>query len=219
MNGDGLFWMKHAKLERSLGGWKKVFWDKERILYPKGNVIVKQGIPIEKLSYIFDGTVEYSKVDKEGNEVLIEVLGANNIFMVAPLFSGIPPLGSLTAVEDTVVASISIQEVKNLMKSNFILTEELLYDLSMKSNNHINRMQNHYMKADDRIIETMCALAERQGMRLFINQNDLAKLADTTRVTVSKVFRDLKSEKIIRPIYGGIIIQDYSRLKKWEKNI
>lgn len=211
-------WMKHSSLYQSLDGWKKVFMGKEKILYPRGSIIIKQGIPIERLLYIFEGTVEYSKVDEEGNEVLIDVLGANNLFMIAPLFTGTPPLGSLIAVEDTVAASISIKEIKSLMKSDFRLTEELIYDLSMKSNCQVNRIQKHHTyKVDDRIIETLCALVEQQGMRLFINQEDLAKLADTTRVTVSKVFRDLKSLKIIRPIYGGIIIQDYRRLKQWHK--
>lgn len=221
MSDNDLPWLKHTKLFRSpIDGWKKVFAHRERLLYPKGSIIIKQGITIEKLLYIFTGTVEYSKVDEEGNEVLIDVLGANNLFMIAPLFTGIPPLGSFTAVEDTVAAAISIQEMKSLMKSDFTLTEELLYDLSMKSNNHIKRLQKHYAyKVDHRIIETLCALADQQGMRLFINQQGLAELADTTRVTVSKLFRDLKSENIIRPIYGGIIIQDYSRLKNWQKHI
>ena len=218
MSDKYLSYMKHTSLYRLLDGWKKVFMGKEKILYPRGSIIIKQGIPIERLLYIFAGTVEYSKVDQEGNEVLIDVLGADNVFMIAPLFTGMPPLGSLIAAEDTVAASISIKEVKSLMQSDFRLTEELLYDLSMKSINQANRTQKHHTyKVDDRIIETLCALVEQQGMRLVINQEALAKLADTTRVTVSKVFRDLKLKKIIRPIYGGIIIQDYRLLKQWRR--
>lgn len=203
-----------------LKGWKEIFLTSEHKKYRKKDIIVAQGQTVHYLYYIVDGLVEYTYVREDGEPKLLEVLGAGNIFGLQPLFGNNPAVGSFIALEDSVLSRIGIETINTSMSQNPSLTRELLIELSKITGGLIRQINERTQSADRRIEDAIHAIAEYRSrgnlnshdIYISLSQDDLARITRTTRVTVTKAVKNLKTRKLIDTAYGGIIVPDYSLL-------
>ncbi|MCL1896964.1 MAG: helix-turn-helix domain-containing protein, partial [Clostridiales bacterium] len=59
---------------------------------------------------------------------------------------------------------------------------------------------------------------EEDPIFIKLSQSDLARIIQTTRVTISKILSDLKKKGIIKTDYGGIYITDMDMLARLVNN-
>lgn len=207
----------------SLNRWKEIFKSKNLIKYNKKSIIVNQGEDVNNLYFIVKGLVEYTYINENGEEELLEILGDENIFCLQPIFGGNPSIASFVALEDSLIASINISEVRKYISTDEELAKELFEELSKITNGLTRQIFSQRLNAEERIAETIYSLAEYYGRRqnsyekpIFIpfSQTELAKISRTTRVTVTKVIGTLKKSKLIDTLYGGIIVYDLNKIRK-----
>lgn len=207
-------------------GWKKIFRHKNCRRYSKKAVIVNQGQSVNCLYFIVKGLIEYTYINEEGTEELVEVLGDENLFGLQAIFGDNHSAGFFIALEDSIISSISILELKEYLSKDGNLVKELLRELSKITNGLTRQIFEERLSAEERVEQTICCLAEYYVKResdcesqIFIplSQTELARISRTTRVTVTKVLSKLKRLKLIHTTYAGVIIYNFNKIKK-QKN-
>lgn len=206
----------------ALSEWKKLFKNKDSRKYPKKSIIINQGENVEYLYFIQKGLIEYTYIDEDGTEELVEVLGEENLFGLQAIFGKKLSIGSFVTLENSEISAISILEVQEYIKKEANLARELLEELSKITNGLTRQIFRQRLSAEERVKETICYLAEYLKKRekyeekhilISFSQSELARLSRTTRVTVTKVLSKLRSLKLIETLYLGIIVYDLEKIK------
>lgn len=206
-----------------LSGWKRIFRDRNCRKYPKKSIIVNQGQSVNYLYFIVKGLIEYTYINDGGTEELVEVLGDQNLFGLQAIFGDNHSAGFFITLEDSIISSISILELKKYLSKDNKLVKELLEELSKVTNGLTRQIFEQRLSAEERVEETIYCLAEYYVKRggdlenqIFIplSQTELARISRTTRVTVTKVLSKLKKSQLIHTAYAGLIIYNFNKIKR-----
>lgn len=204
-----------------LNEWQRIFQSKERRKANKKEVIIDQGQDVKFLYYIVSGLVEYTFTCPDGTQEMLEILGAGNIFGLQPIFGKNPAIGSFIALEDSVLARMSVEELNHQMDMNPVLVKELLVELSKITGGLIRQIYEQTFCAEHRVEQAIYLLADykskasptNQKISISLSQDDLARITRTTRVTVTKVLAELKRQEFIGTAYGEILVKDLNALR------
>lgn len=205
----------------SLAGWKKILLRQPSKAYAKRETIIGQGRRSPHLYLIVRGLVEYTYVDEDGNESMIEILGEGNVVNLQPLFGNNPAAGAFKALTDCAVASIGEDEVFRHVESDCALARELIVEMAKIAGGLVRQLHIHTASAGNRLEQVLCLLAENhpgggeRDVPIPLAQEDLARITRTTRVTATKILGLLRRKKLVETTYGGIIVKDLDALKAW----
>ncbi|MGA7159421.1 MAG: ATP-binding protein [Bacteroidota bacterium] len=100
--------------------------------FSAGMVIFNEDTRGGRLYLILDGKVKISKITKFGMETTLAVLGKGEFFGEMELIEDQPRSARTTAVEDTLVAGLSGQDFDSLIKSNHVVTLNILKAISKR---------------------------------------------------------------------------------------
>jgi K+-sensing histidine kinase KdpD len=100
--------------------------------FSAGTVIFNEKTRGERLYLILEGKVKISKVTKSGMETSLAVLGKGDFFGEMELIEDQERSARTTALENTVVAGIAGHDFDNLIKTNHIVTLNLLKAISKR---------------------------------------------------------------------------------------
>jgi len=206
-------------------GWAKFFNSKPAVVYPKRSVIVAQGEENPNIFYIARGLVEYAHVDENGSENILEVLGPGNMLNLQPVFGNNPSIATFAALSECSLASADKSEILALMKNNNELALEMLEEMAFIIGG-LNRRYSMGAERSDirtlRVIHMIAAMQqnvykEKDPVYIRLSQSDLARVVQTTRVTLSKVLADMKRNGLIETDYGGISVINMEKLTRFVK--
>lgn len=206
-----------------LEGWQSVFKNREQKKFSKKTVILQQGDRAKYLYFIVGGLVEYTYSGEDGTQELLEILGDGNLFCLYPIFGNNPTVGSFVSLEDSVLSLMSIEEMNRYIDEDSRLAKELLSELSRITGGLIRQLHNQTKLVDKRVEDVIYSLADykrkrnpcRQDIMISLSQDDLARISRTTRVTVTKALAELRKQKFLETVYGGIIVRDLNGLKNY----
>mgnify|MGYP001171179821 CR=1 FL=1 len=114
-----------------------------------------------------------------------------------------------------------------LLETNLAFTAHVITSLALKTKLFAAQIEAlSFYSAAERVARTFSNLAEvygeqtRQGIRipLRLTQEDIGEMANASRVTVSKVFSQLKREGLITKHRGCFIVRDVQRISRWVHN-
>ena len=100
--------------------------------FSAGTVIFNEKTRGERLYLILEGKVKISKVTKSGMETQLAILGKDDFFGEMELIENQERSARTTALENTVVAGIAGHDFDNLIKTNHIVTLNLLKAISKR---------------------------------------------------------------------------------------
>ena len=100
--------------------------------FSAGTIIFNERTRGERLYLILDGKVKISKVTKSGMETPLAILGKGDFFGEMELIEDQERSARTTALENTVVAGISNHDFDSLIKTNHIVTLNLLRAISKR---------------------------------------------------------------------------------------
>jgi CRP-like cAMP-binding protein len=210
----------------ALEEWRKIFLAQKPVKYPKKTILIRQGEHDGKIYYLIDGLVEYTYTDKTGAEKLMEIMGAGSVLNLQPLFGGNAALGDFVTLEESKIASIKKDDLYRHMENDKRLAEELLEEMAKIISGLMRQIWINAENTNRRTEQVICLLAENRlrhnpgakTLLLRFSQSDLARITRTTRVTITKILRDLKQKGFVETAYGGILIKDFEGLKKRVRN-
>jgi CRP-like cAMP-binding protein len=174
--------------------------------YKKNQCLFMQGDPRDKIFFLLDGYVMYERSSMDASMTYIDFIKKSQIFPYVGLFQEKAYHDTAFAVTDVRLYFIHTQVLEELIKTNPVQLISIIKKLSDILNLHQNRVQKIMVpNAQVRVLHTLLFLMEDLGEKdkdgimipCPLTAANIAKIAGTTRETVSQLMNQLKKEQII----------------------
>ena len=174
--------------------------------FKKKNVIFLEGDPGSMLYLINTGRIKITKLNEEGNEVILTILGDGDFFGEMSLLDDQDRNANAIAMDDVELLTITKNEFVNLIRNNPTLSLNLLKTFVIRLRVTDIRMKSFFLDdAQKKVMITLYNLAEKMGIvdgkDIIIeevpNQTDLANLTGISRETLSRVINKFEMNNII----------------------
>ena len=194
--------------------------------YPKGSMIILEEEYGDKLFIVQSGTVKITRVNDEGKEVILALLGSSEIFGEMAILDGESRSANVLAQEACSLLVISREDFINILKKNFKVSFALMSELAKKIRKSDLQIEALSLSdAEHRIGVSILNLAEDMGVirngKVTIQnlpfQQDIANMAGTSRETVSRVMKTFEDRNLILKEGHTVIIPDYLFFKGFFK--
>jgi len=194
--------------------------------YPKGSMIILEEEYGDKLFIVKDGTVKITRVNDEGKEVILALLGSSEIFGEMAILDGESRSANVLAQESCTLIVISSEDFMKILKGNFKVSFALMSELAKKIRKSDLQIEALSLSdAEHRIGVSILSLAEDMGVirngKVTIQnlpfQQDIANMAGTSRETVSRVMKTFEDRNLIIKEGHTVIIPDYLYFKGFFK--
>ena len=191
--------------------------------YPKGSMIILEEEFGDIVFIVMNGTVKITRVNDEGKEVILAMLGEYEIFGEMAIIDGEARSANALAQENCKLVAISSEDFLNILKENFSVSLALMSEMAKrlrKSDQHIEALS--LSDAEHRIGVSILNLAEeigviRRGKVTIENlpfQQDIANMSGTSRETVSRILKLFEDRELITKDGHTVLIPDYLYFKK-----
>ena len=191
--------------------------------YPKNSMVILEEEFGDIVFIIKSGTVKITRVNDEGKEVILSLLGPGEIFGEMAILDGESRSANALAQEDCVLYVIQKSEFIQLLRNNFDVSLALMSDLAKrirKSDQQIEALS--LSDAEHRIGVSVLNLAEDMGVirkgQVTIEklpfQQDIANMSGTSRETVSRVLKLFEDRHMITKVGHTVVIPDYAFFKR-----
>jgi len=194
--------------------------------YPKGSMIILEEEYGDKLFIVQSGTVKITRVNDEGKEVILALLGSSEIFGEMAILDGESRSANVLAQETCSLLVISSEDFINILKKNFKVSFALMSELAKKLRKSDLQIEALSLSdAEHRIGVSILNLAEDMGVirngKVTIQnlpfQQDIANMAGTSRETVSRVMKTFEDRNLILKEGHTVVIPDYLYFKGFFK--
>ena len=170
------------------------------------------------------GTIKITRVNDEGKEVILSLLGISEIFGEMSIIDGESRSANALAQESCELLAIKSEDFLALLKSNFKVSFALMGEIEKrirKSDLHIEALS--LSDAEHRIGVSILNLAEemgviRKGMVTIEKlpfQQDIANMSGTSRETVSRILKTFEERNMVSKTGHRLIIPDYTHFKRY----
>jgi len=207
---------------RNLNELKNYFDDYgEILLCPKGQVIYNEGEHSNKIYLILKGIVKSHKMDESGKELITRLYKADEFLGFTSFKETIPYEESASAVEDTELAGISKNDLKNILgKSQNVALElvNVLTDNLAEVKEQLLQMAYSSVrkKTAQTILQFAKILNKKEEDGIKISRNDLASVAGIATESLIRTLSGFKKEGLIEIDGRNIRILDIQKLKSIE---
>ena len=191
--------------------------------YPKNSMIILEEEMGDVVFIVMSGTVKITRVNDEGKEVILAMLGSGEVFGEMAILDGESRSANALSQENCEVVTINREDFLNLLKTNNKVALNLMTEFAIrlrKSDQQIEALSLD--DAEHRIGVSILNLAEelgviRQGVVTVDNlpyQQDIANMAGTSRETVSRVMKTFEDRGLITKTGHKLSIPDYAFFKR-----
>ena len=192
--------------------------------YPKGSMVILEEEFGDTVFIIKKGTVKITRVNDEGKEVILSLMGEYEVFGEMSVLDGEARSANVLAQEDCELLSIRSEDFLRLLKENFKISYELLAQLAKRIRKSDMRIEALSLSdAEHRIGVSILNLAEEMGVirkgKVTIEnlpfQQDIANMSGTSRETVSRILRLFEDRNILNKHGHKLVIPDYNHFKRF----
>ena len=191
--------------------------------YPKNSMIILEEEMGDVVFIVKTGTVKITRVNDEGKEVILAMLGSGEVFGEMAVLDGESRSANALAQEDWEAIAINREEFLNILKINHKVSFNLMTEFAVrlrKSDQQIEALSLD--DAEHRIGVSILNLAEEMGVirhgsvtvQNLPYQQDIANMAGTSRETVSRVMKMFEERGLITKSGHTLSIPDYAFFKR-----
>ncbi len=202
-------------IAKGIEALKTLAEQRENRFFSKKNAIYTDGAVPRFLFYIQRGKVKIFKINSDGKELIIAILGKNDLFGQLALLSETNYTDSATALEDCELTLIPKEDFFNLLNLNRDVSAQFIKILAGNVADQEERLLNlAYNSVRKRVADALIVLHERYGtMPISMLREDIAALAGTAKETLIRTLTDFRAEKLIEVEDGRIIIIKPDKLR------
>lgn len=155
-------------------------------------VIQLHGDSGEGFWLIESGEVTLCRFGAEGEMTVYASLGPGELFGELAHFAGVPRQVDAVAGSAAVLVRIEADLVDHLLAQHPSFARWLLKSLANQLRVALDRIEGFsQMSAQQRIIQLLVEMAQRDGPRIVVTQQRLGELTGTSRITTGQVLRRL----------------------------
>lgn len=183
--------------------------------YAAGQLIYLQDTLADGFYYLKSGRVNAFLSSEEGDEKVLAVYQAGNLFGEASFFNEMPRISSAVTVTECDIVFISRESATKELAENPQLALALLKYLARTVwmlSNHVDGMA--FRPAEERIIRYLLTLPRDESGTVVCTQEEIASAVSTSRVTVSRVLNRLARQGLVRTGYGTLQLLSPERLHR-----
>lgn len=194
--------------------------------YPKGQILLMPGDPVEYAYQIISGTVKAYSLSYKGDQVILNNFTHNTLFPISAIINSTPNMYYYQASSDLEVYQAPEKDVLALIKSDVDLLLAFLGQSHLALERTANKM-NRLMSgnARDLIIFDLLTEVRANGKVdpegryvVSISEQELGARAGLTRETVSREINKLKDLDLLKTNRGRIILTDIMALESRLQN-
>ena len=194
--------------------------------HPKNNIIFLEGNQYRGFYIMLKGSVKIYKTSPEGKEVILHIIKPPYPFADVPLFEGGSYPANAQALEDSTILFIPKNEFMELILKNPTVSLKISAGFAKRLRLMSKQMEDITLKeVSNRLAKYILDEVKRTGtdrlpepfVKLTISKSTIASLLGTITETLSRTFKKLQNENIIRMDGKKIFVSDLSRLKELAK--
>lgn len=183
---------------------------------PHGDVVVRQGDPIDHLFLVTRGVVRLSAVTREGREVVVGLLGPGDLFGESSLI-GQPSPVEARAVGSTDLVPLPLGNVREVMRHHPSTAEELLRLVAARLHRTSRALEEALVATvPARVSNRLRDLARTHGVAtpdgvqigFPLTQDELARMVGASREAVNRTIAALASRGLVRTAGRRFVIPD-----------
>ena len=168
----------------------------------------------DKIYLIKKGQVRLGRVDVDGNEITLDVLGAGEIFGELAITDEQQRSHFAEATEDCLVCIFPRDKFQNFLTQHQEVTFKVMKLIGFRLREMETRLQDLAFKSvAQRLRDTLLRLADKHGasesngqVRLKITQKDIAFLVGATRESVAEELGLLKRAGLVETSYRSLLL-------------
>lgn len=189
----------------------------------RGHVVFREGDPGDRLFIVLDGKVKISRTAPDGRENLLTVLGPAEMFGELSLFDPGSRTATVTAVTESVLASLDHDDLRPLLLARPAVAVNLLRALAQRLRRTNEAMADLvFSDVPGRVAKALLDLAEKFGddeedgtrVRHDLTQEELAQLVGASRETVNKALSEFANRGWLRIEGRSVLLLDRERLAR-----
>lgn len=189
--------------------------------YKNGTILFRENEPGSTFYIILAGSVKIYTSSQANEEKILSIFGPGEYFGELSLIDKKPRSASAQCIEDTVLLSITGEELKELLKKQFDITESILVELCSRlrdTNQHVHDLT--FLNEPTRVIKSLIQMAQKNGQRsgntitfkVALNYDELSRMAGVQKNELMAVIRDLQTKSILT-FSGNDFVLDLSKLR------
>jgi len=177
-------------------------------------------LPDDLSHYVYlvkKGRVKLSRIDIQGREVTLDIIGPMDIFGELALADEATRSHTATALEEGLLCIFSKQNFKKVMDTYPYFGLAVVKLIGLRMRKLESRLEDlAFRSVSERVTDTLLRLAKEFGrqeadgaVRVPITQSQLANLVGASREKVAEELGKLRREGVVNTAYRAIILQNH----------
>ncbi|MCH7521363.1 MAG: Crp/Fnr family transcriptional regulator [Candidatus Marinimicrobia bacterium] len=194
-----------------------------RRTFTKNTMIVIEEAQADTLYIIESGSVKITRLNEDGREVILALLGPSEFFGEMALLDGQGRSANVMALEDTVLFNLIRRDFLDVLSRFPSISIQLLREMTLRLRKSDEQIKSLSLSdAEHRIGITLHRIAEDMGtfkmgevvIRKLPYQQDIANMAGTSRETVSRMLKHLEARGLMERDGRRLTIHDYASFSR-----
>lgn len=196
------------------------------IKFSKHEILFYEGDFYKGFYILLKGTVKVYKITPEGRESVIHIIKPLNVFADIPLFEGGNYPVNAEALEECLAIFIPKDKFLEIIRNNPEIALRMLAGFAKRLKSLVNQLEDITLKeVPNRLAKYLLDEIKSSGtenypepfIELSVPKSTIAAYLGTITETLSRSFRKLQNEGIIRVKGRTIFINDINKLREFSK--
>ena len=193
--------------------------NKQETFHHRGDSVFHEGDEVRSFSYLKSGLLKLFKTTPNGKDQIITIAGPFDFVSLLGVFTISHQTYSVSALEDSVICHIDIQEIKQIVRNNGLFSLNLMERIGMITNKIIQesmeiRRRNTHGKVAYILLKMSRGLYMNQTFNLPLSRREIAEYTGMTTENVIRTMSEFRKDKIIRINGREIEIIDMESLNR-----
>ena len=194
----------------------------ERKKYEEGSTILREGDPGSAMFVVITGKVKVVRIDEEGNEVILAILGEGEFFGEMAILDGHTRSATVVTIDDSELFVLSQNDIIQLLHDFPAIAISLLKEFAVRLRKANTQIKGLSLKdAAGKVAGVILRLADEFGfftkgaveITELPVQQDMASMAGTSRETVSRILQMFVEQGYVTVRGRKLVINDFEKFK------
>ena len=191
---------------------------RQEFVYSKGGLIHKEGDPVQDFKYLKSGLVKVYRHNNRGDEQIIAITRPFDFVSNMSVFSEERYKFSVTAIEESVICSIKLEHIKDLVSGNGQFALELMTKISKISDKIILqtldiRNRNLVGRVAYILLYFAKDIYNTKVFDLPVSRKEIADYISMSTANVIRTLSEFRKEGIIKLFGKTVEIVDIEKLE------
>lgn len=209
--------------ELSVEEFRKITKLSRLINYERDEYVFHEGDEFKGIFIVLKGLVKIFKISPQGKEYILHLLTKPHLFGDVPLFTGGDCPASVQVLEDSTLLFIPKNDFLKLLEENPKLSFKIMSGFAKRLKSITVKAENLTLKeVVNRLADYIVKEIEKAGnsnlpepfFKIPLSNPTLAAYLGTIPETISRAFKKLKDDNVIRMHGRTVFVKNYEMLKK-----